>query len=340
MEKFKIILLCFILLIAPGCKKEVRITKLQIEKDNNYPRWLKSRDNQTDQTSGNVYIGRDGRGLKTFLLADDIGKIHHLKIEDDTVFHLSTVYLGDDVRNYLKDFPKGDFEEITYDKYTGSVYLSIEGDGPDYNKFVGIYKIIFKNNDIFADTLTGIVKMNFSPASLFYKYTRDNIGYEGLAVDRNYFYLGLEGFEDEGVFADSTLIFIGDKNSLKIIKEIDTKPYNIFTACGLYSDRDNSIFGIDRNAKKIFHIKFNKDLDVESVEETNLKSAIPSYPLFSYVASLESITIDDENNIYLVDDPWKAYFIPSDDVLKKLDENTVQNFKDFVPVIFKYKLIK
>ena len=278
--------------------------------------------------------------MKTFLLADDIGKIHHLKIENDTIFHLSPVILNKDVQNYLKDFPKGDFEEITYDKFTNSVYLSIEGDGPSYNKFVGIYKIKFKNDDVFADTLTGISKLNITPASLFYKYTRDNIGYEGLTVDRNYFYLGLEGFEDEGVFADSTLIFIVDKKNLKIIKEINTKPYNIFTVCGLYSDADNSIYGIDRNSKKIFHIMLNKSLDVESVEETNLKSGIPSYSSFSYVASLESITMDDEKNIYLVDDPWKAYFIPSDEVLKKLDENTVQNFNDFVPVIFKYKLIK
>lgn len=37
-----------------------------------------------------------------------------------------------------------DFEEITYDKTTGEVYLSVEGNGENFNDYVGIYKLILK----------------------------------------------------------------------------------------------------------------------------------------------------------------------------------------------------
>jgi len=39
-----------------------------------------------------------------------------------------------------------------------------------------------------------------------------------------------------------------------------------------------------------------------------------------------------------VDDPWREYFIPSEDVLVKLDSQTISNFNYYIPVIFRYKL--
>jgi hypothetical protein len=37
-------------------------------------------------------------------------------------------------------------------------------------------------------------------------------------------------------------------------------------------------------------------------------------------------------------DPWKQFFIPSNQILQKIDSTAVKNFKDFVPIIYKFKL--
>ena len=65
---------------------------------------------------------------------------------------------------------------------------------------------------------------------------------------------------------------------------------------------------------------------------------IPGYSEYDYVVSMESITMDDSGNLFLVDDPWRNFFIPPGEILQKLDEKTVQNFKDFIPVIYKLNL--
>jgi hypothetical protein len=108
----------------------------------------------------------------------------------------------------------------------------------------------------------------------------------------------------------------------------------------LYSDKNKSLYGIDRNNKKVFHLVLNDNLDVTESDTTAIFTGIPGYNSIPYVASLESITIDNNNNLYLVDDPWKTFFIPPGDVMAKLDTVTGSNFKKFVPVIFKYRLIK
>ena len=53
--------------------------------DNNYPLWLKTNLSRTDQTSGITFIKKECN-VKYFLLADDIGAMHLLKITDDTLF--------------------------------------------------------------------------------------------------------------------------------------------------------------------------------------------------------------------------------------------------------------
>jgi len=335
-QKFFILL---ILTFAIGCSSTPPVKKnLTLVKDSHYPRWIKSSTKSSDQTSGIAYLRTNPDGSKVFLLADDIGKIRYLSIKDDTVFSISDVGFTKNVQAYLDTFPKEDFEEIVYDKKAGNIYLSIEGDNPNPEKFVGIYLVNFKNDNIYSDTINSITKLHFTPSDLFLKYVQNNIGYEGLAVDDNYFYLGFEGFVKDGVYADSTVLFIADKKSKKIIKQISTKSLGIHTICGLYSDKDYSLYGVDRNNKKIFHINFNKNLSIKNYGLASIPTNIPGYSQYDYVASLESITMDNQSNFYLTDDPWKRFYIPSKEILSKLDSNTIGNFKNFVPVIYKFKI--
>ncbi len=311
---------------------------LKLEKNSFYPRWLSSGEFNADQTSGITFIKEVPDGDKYFLLADDTGGILHLKISRDTVFTITPIIFSHNFLAYIDTFPKADFEEIVYYKKMNEVYLSIEGNGKYPKRFAGIYRIFFKDNNILSDTLDDIKRINITPQDLFEKYIRDNIGYEGLAVDDNYFYLGLEGFTEKNIFADSTILFIADKYSEKIIKRINTKPLGIHTICGLYSDKNNSIYGVDRNNKTFFHIIFNKNLDIADTALVKIETNIPNYNSFDYVASIESITMDQQKNVYMVDDPWKTFFIPSKEVLDQLDSITVNRFRNFVPVIFKYTL--
>ncbi len=331
-----LILIFVFLFISIGCDSPIEKKDFTIKEDGHYPRWLQSATTHSDQTSGITFIKSISKTKKLFLIADDIGKIYHLTIEDDTIFTLKNVNFSEQVKAYLDTFPKADFEEIVFDKFTNDVYLSIEGNAPDPKKFVGIYKLNFENDDPASSNLISMDKLNFSPPELFTKYIAANIGYEGVAVNENNIYLGLEGFSEQNIFADSTLLFVIDKKSLEIKKTISTKKFGIGTICGLYSNKNGSVYGIDRNSKKLFHLEFDNGLNVINSFTINLKSNIPGYPQYDYVASLESITSDDENNFYSVDDPWKTFFIPSQNILDNLDQKTINNFKEFIPVIYKY----
>ncbi len=320
------------------CSKPVTDGQIKIEPANGFPKWIKDSTAQSAQTSGISFIGRNSINEKVFLIADDIGKIHHLFLKNDNSLLLAPVYFSSNVDSFLSNFPKKDFEEIVYDRNTNRVYLSIEGDNPNPKKYVGIYQLFFKGDDVFSDSVVNIKKLNISPAASFLQFIENNIGYEGLAADEHYFYLGLEGFTKDNTFADSTLIYFVDKKSLNIVKVLSTKPYGLSTVCGLYSDKNYSIYGIDRNDKVLFHFIFDTALDVNSFDSVYVHTSIPGYPQFDYVASLESITMDDEGSIYLVDDPWKTYFIPSREILSRLDNSAVNNFKHFVPIIYKFNL--
>ncbi|MDP2362176.1 MAG: hypothetical protein Q8M94_00250, partial [Ignavibacteria bacterium] len=153
--------------------------------DNNYPLWLKTDQSRTDQTSGIAFIKNDC-GTKYFLLADDIGAIHLLKIKDDTLFTINNISFSDSVKKFINSFPKADFEEIIYDKDEDSFYLSIEGNGKDFNKYVGIFKIEFEGSEIENYTITSLQKIMFNPEEKFLQFTGNNIGYEGVAIDKNY----------------------------------------------------------------------------------------------------------------------------------------------------------
>jgi hypothetical protein len=311
--------------------------EVDLKPDVNFPLWLKSGGSRSDQTSGITFV-KSECDVDYFLLADDIGAIHLLALKDDKILSIDKVEFIQESENFFTQFPKMDFEEISYDKTTGEVYLSVEGNGEHFNDYVGIFKLIFKNRDILTKQVVAIIRVNFKPENLFFKYTKWNIGYEGFTADNNYYYLGLEGFQNNYLFADSTLIFIANKYDMQIIKTISTKQLGIHTICGLHSDEDYSLWGVDRNNKKIFHILFDESFNIKTFNSYDCSTVIPGYHNLNYSPSFESITLDDENNLFIVDDPWKEVFVPEKNTYDKLDEETKANFRAYIPTIYKYKL--
>jgi len=308
-----------------------------IQLTQNYPRWLKNNYYHTDQTSGITFLREKDDSTYEFLLADDIGKIHRFFIKADTVFSFSEIHFSHEVLDYLVEFPKLDFEEILYDKFTGEVYITIEGNGENHLLYHGIFRLKFKDDDVFQDSVVQLEKLDFTPKKTFYNNLEPNTGYEGLAVDQNFFYLGLESIlTPEGSFSGHTVISIADKSSLAIIKEISTEDLEISTVCGLYSDENYSLWGIDRNQRKIFKLKFDKYFNIVNKNYYDIKTVVPEYNQFEYVGSLESITMDDNKSLFLVDDPWHTFFIPPAEILNQLDSETIKNFKNFIPVIYKF----
>jgi len=330
----------FFLIIAPAfvvfpSNQDSSVTEILPVKY--YPKWLKNNSYHTDQTSGITFLRNKDDSTDEFLLADDIGKIHRFFIRADTIFSFSEIHFSHEVLNYLVEFPKLDFEEILYDEFTGEVYITIEGNGENHILYHGVFKLKFKNDDIFQDSVVALEKLNFTPKKIFYSNLEPNTGYEGLAVDRNFFYLGLESIlTPEGSFSGHTVISIADKSSLAIIKEISTEDLEINTVCGLYSDENYSLWGIDRNQRKIFKLKFDKYFNIVNKNYYEIKTVVPEYNQFEYVGSLESITMDDNKFLFLVDDPWHTFFIPPAEILNQLDVKTIKNFKDFIPVIYKF----
>lgn len=327
----------FFLLLASVSFIFSQSNSLELIPDEKFPKWLKDVDLQANQTSGIAFLNNDGC-KSNFLIVDDIGDIHLLKIYNDDNIRLEKIGFSDAVKSFLSGIPKADFEEITFDHHSNSYYLSIEGNGPAFKDHLGIYQLEFCGSENSFHKVKSMNKINFYPEETFLMYTMPNIGYEGFAVDKNYFYLGLEGIVNNYQFADSTLIFIADKSNQQIIKEISTKNFNIQSVCGLFSDKDYSLWGIDRNQRKIFHINFDINFEIIDFNLYDCSTNIPDYPEYNYRPSFESITIDSNNFLYLVDDPWREAFIPSEDILIKLDERTVKNFKDLVPTIFRYTI--
>jgi hypothetical protein len=331
----RIIILLFIVSFSLFTKAQNE--NLTLLPDEKFPLWLKTDQSSTNQTSGIAFI-KSEYDKKYFLLADDIGFINLLTIKSDSIFSIENILFSDSADLFFSNFPKKDFEEITFDKNSGDVYLSVEGNGENFNDYVGIFKLIFKDNDVLSKQIISIEKMIYTPADVFYKYTSWNIGYEGFALDDNYFYLGLEGFQNNHQFADSSLIFIANKSDLNVIKEISTKNLGVHSICGLYSDGDYSLWGIDRNNRTIFHFLFDENFDIEKFSKYDCTTTIPGYYDLNYLPSFEGITLDDDGDIYIVDDPWKEVFVPQQHILEQLDNETINNFKQYIPTIFKYKI--
>lgn len=326
MKNFSILLVLLVLFIPTN--------KLSLI--DGFPIWLKDDGKRTDQTSGITFLG-EKNNQNYFLICDDIGKIYHMRLKHNSI-KLNTVGLSDKVEDFLKKFEKKDFEEIIYDKFRNEVYLSFEGNGPDFLNEAGIYKLKFKNNDFFEDEIIDIEKIDFPQWNILSKYLSQNIGFEGVGVSENRIFLGLEGFQFGDLFLDSTVIYIIDKNSKSLIKELSTKKLNIHTICGLYAIDDFHLVGIDRNQQTFFEIRFDKNYNIERIYTEKLNLPTPGKRDLKYVAAIESITIDQNNFVYVIDDPWKKFYVPPKNVLQQLKIEDQKNFKEFIPLLFKYKL--
>jgi len=83
----------------------------------------------------------------------------------------------------------------------------------------------------------------------------------------------------------------------------------------------------------------NKDFTVEENLDFPINTVIPNYNEYGYMGSIESITIGNNNKLFMIDDPWTEFFVPAKNILSKLDKVTAENFKEFIPVIYKYRII-
>lgn len=301
-----------------------------------YPAWLVDGDYFPQQTSGMAYLGEKSPGKHVFITCDDKQAIHLLTISDGK-FKIDSVKIDPSITDTLPQKVKFDFEDITWDKYTNKVYISIEPYSK-YRQMFGIFELQFKNNDIFSREITGMKRLNITPDSLFRQNVKDNIAYEGLAVDENYFYLGLEGIARSEKEFDGGVIRVVDKKTLRIVASVLLDSLGINTVTGLATGNDGSLWGTDRNRLAFFNLKFDNKFRVTNVRVFSVSNYIPDYHAFRYAAAIESIAIDANGLVYLIDDPFTKEYVPVDNILRKLDSKTAQRFKDLVPIIYCYKL--
>ena len=312
----------------------------------NYPVWMKdSSGNRTDQTSGLCFIGeRDGK--KIFIDADDIGIINRLTIDESQnppLLEIKEIGYSAEVRSLLYKFKKKDMEDIFYDKAENKIYLTLEGheysslDPEIYKQKEGIYELTF-NNDIFTfDTILTMNRLKL-PKEI-YAHTFDNIGFEGFYATENYFFLGLENYQVKGdQFSDSTILYILNRKTNEV-KSIGTRDLKISTICALYADDDYNIYGIDRNRRSMFYIKFNEDFSVSKCETIEMDLGVPLHTEINKIIGMapESITFDNEGNIYVAIDPWMDMYKPDLAEKKKLSAEEMQNFYIGIPILYKFK---
>ncbi len=310
-----------------------------------YPVWMKDASGrQTNQTSGLFYAGEKD-GMKIFVGADDIGKINRIAIDERVSppeLTINEIVYSDEVHSLLKKFKKSDMEDISFDKKNNKIYISIEGHeyNPEYPEMYkqkeGIYETTFNKDILTFDTLLTIRKLEF-PKEL-YSYTYDNIGFEGLAVTDNYFFLGLENFQiTEAMFSDSTILYVFNRKT-KELKSLGTRDLKISTICGLYAADDYNLYGIDRNRRSMFYIKFNPDFTVQHFEIREMNLCIPFHKDINSVIGIaaESITFDNEGKIYVAVDPWKELYKPDITDRRKLTSEEMENFNNLTPILYKF----
>ncbi|MBI5728076.1 MAG: hypothetical protein HY965_09515 [Ignavibacteriales bacterium] len=301
-------------------------------------KWLFDGKHFPDQTSG-IMLVKSNATEQQFLIVDDTGEIHRFTVTNDTVFNFYPVTLTNNVVSFLQQFPKTDFEEVSRDPENGRIYISIEGNGPDSKSIAGIFEVFFSGNDLFSDTVVALQKLHIKPEETFKQYLANNIGYEGLAIDKHAFYLGLEGFQTGEAFADSTYIYVVDKTTLTIISTIATKALGIHTICGLYAVAERSLLVIDRNGHSVHYLEFDEKYKVQKHIIKEIIPSIPGYPNLTYTMALESVSGNGKGAVYIIDDPWKSRYKPQKEIYGQLDENTQKKFRQFVPIIYKFDLL-
>ncbi len=234
-------------------------------------------------------------------------------------------------------------EEIFYDKFTNKIFLSIEGheyssyDPQIYKKKEGIYEITFNKDILTFDTINTIKRITL-PQEV-YDHTFDNIGFEGFSATENYFFIGLENYSVDGTnFSDSTLIYIWNRKTNEL-KTLNTRDLKISTVCALYAEDDFNLYGIDRNRRRMFYIRFNED---HTVNKSDIRDIDLSIPLHRDINSIigfapESLTFDAKGNMYVAIDPWTDFYKPDITGRKRLSTGELKNFNDAVPIMYKFK---
>lgn len=318
----------------------------KVEPVDNYPLWIiDSSGKHTEQTSGIYYLGTDN-GKKVFLTCDDIGKLNKLIIDENktpTEIDIINIYFSKQVEDVFSNFKKKDFEGVAFEKDRNKIYLSVEGyaydkkDPMTFKKYEGIYELSCNKNSLEFDSLLSIKKLNLSETT--FEYTQDNVGIEGVAVTDNYLFLGLENCRNRlQNFTDSTFLYIVDRKTNDVIK-VSTKNLNIFTICGLYAVSDFELIGIDRNARSMFRILFNSDFSIDDIEIKEIDLQIPNHKNINQILGVapESITFDEQDNIYVIIDPWRDYYKPDSQDRKFLSEKEINYFEESIPIIYKFK---
>lgn len=318
-----------------------------IQSIDNYPIWMVESNNvrHTNQTSGLSYIGiKDGK--KIFLCVDDIGKINKLTIDESLnppQMEIFEIPFSKEVNDLLYKFKKKDMEDISYDKKNNRLFLTLEGheysslDPEIYKQKEGIYELTF-NNDIYTlDTILTMKRLKL-PGEI-YEHTFDNVGFEGMAVTDNYFFLGLENYQTEGkAFTDSTYLYILDRKTDEL-KVISTRELKISSITAVYAADDHQIYGIDRNRKSMFYIKFNDDFTVEKSDIREMALPMPGHKDIDRILGIapESITFDDNGDIYVATDPWLDFYKPDLTDRKKISKEELNNFFEGIPMLYKFR---
>ena len=317
-----------------------------IQPIDNYPIWMKdSAGNHTNQTSGLFYVGSSD-GKKIFIDADDIGKINRLTIDESINpprLDIKEIAFSEEVQLLFSKFKKKDMEEIFYDETNNKILLALEGheysslDPEIYRKKEGIYEITFNNDILTFDSILTIKRLTLPQG--VYAHTFDNIGFEGFSATDNYFFLGLENYQIDGnAFTDSTILYILNRNT-NDLKAIGTHDLKISSICGLYAADDYNLYGIDRNRRNMFYIKFNEDFSISKCEIKEMSLTIPLHNDIDRIIGIapESITFDNEGNIYVAIDPWLNFYKPDIADKKKLSDDELKNFYDGVPILYKFR---
>ncbi|HMS66197.1 MAG TPA: hypothetical protein PKD83_13220 [Ignavibacteria bacterium] len=312
----------------------------------NYPIWMMdSAGNKTDQTSGLSFTG-ELNGKKMFISCDDIGKINRISVDESKnppVFEFTEIKFSAKVNTLFDKFKKKDMEDIYFDSLNNKIYLAIEGhelsslDPEIYRKKEGIYELTFNNDILSFDSILTIKRLKFP--EVVYRFTHDNIGFEGFSATKNYMFIGLENFQFNGAgFSDSTIIYIFNRKT-GLVKSIGTSELKISSVCGLKATDDYNLYGIDRNRKNMFYINFDENFDVNEVKIKRLELSIPMHPDINNIIGVapESITFDYNNNIYVSIDPWKDIYKPDITQKRKLSNEELDKFYNFVPIMYKFK---
>lgn len=313
----------------------------------NYPIWMKDASgNRTDQTSGMTYAGSEN-GYKTFVACDDIGKINRIRVNENVnppALEITEIKYSAEVQTLFDKFKKVDMEDIYYDSANSKIYLSIEGheyssyDPEIYKNKEGVYELTYNKDILTFDSVLTIRRLKL-PKEV-YRYTFDNVSFEGIALTEKYLYLGLENLQDSAdTFTDSTMIYIIDRKTKELVKTINTREEKISTICGLYAVDDYNLIGVDRNTRRMFYITFDEEFNIINTDLEEMDLMIPGHKDINKILGIavESVTMDEDGNIYCSTDPWKDFYKPDLTERKRLSQEELNNFLENVPIMYKFK---